>query len=383
LLGLFASEMRHLKIAYISFTGRASSVLARKLHAAGVQTTSRMQGNTDKQLSGRWSHLFYSPMSQEASRPFCGTIHRLILRPLINFKTEVLYGWDEREELDRRYDLIVIDEASMVEAQMVSRIMKHDVRVLAVGDHGQLQPVMGVGSLMKSPDLKLEKIHRQAEGSPIIRLSRSIRENGKMDRSFADGKHLVFANASDLRKKILPEIAGVAPLDVAVLCWRNQTRVHVNRTMREYLGFAGKPPQKGEPVVCLKNYPPIFNGMRGLVAEDVTGLDDWWVLRARIGFPDEDIADENYEVCRDQFHRHETLKSIDELKKLGIPGDAMSKAGKLFDFSYAMTIHKFQGSQVPHAIVQVDWPQNYGDENMRRLAYSSVTRASERLTVLI
>lgn len=382
LLGLFAAEMNHLKIAFVSFTGRASSILGRKLNAAGCTTTNRMQTDNDRCLTGRWGHMFYSPSSPEAHKPFCGTIHRLILRPLINFSTEVLYGWEERTELDRKYDLIVIDEASMVDAQMVSRITRHNVRILAVGDHGQLPPVMGSGSLMAAPDLRLEKIHRQAEGSPIIKLSRAIREDHKMDRSLADGRQLVFASASDLRRKVIPEIIDRPALDVAFLCWRNQTRVHINRTVREYLGYAGVPPKKGEPVVCLKNFAPIYNGMRGILTQDVEQPypDEWWIMRARVEFPDEGLPEETHEVCRDQFHRHETIRSPEEIK--GAEIDTMSKVGRLFDFAYAMTVHKFQGSQVPHAIVQVDWRQNYADEMMRRLAYTAVTRASEKLTVL-
>lgn len=384
LLSVFAAEHADLRVAYISFTGRASSILGRKLRAAGVATTDRMQTDNDRLLSGRWAHRFYSASSPEAHKPFCGTIHRLLLRPLINFETEVLYGWEDRQQLDRHYDLIVIDEASMVDQPMIAKILRHEVRVLAVGDHGQLPPVMGEGSLMKAPDLRLEKIHRQAEGSPIIKLSRAIREEQRMDRSLADGKHLVFANANDLRKKIMPEIAGAPPLDTVFICWRNATRVHINKTMREYLGYAGLPPQSGEPVVCLRNYPPIFNGMRGLMTETSEAYpDDWWVLRARVAFPDENIDPYTYEVCRDQFHRPETFKSIEELKKAKIRVDTMSGAGKLFDFSYAMTCHKMQGSQAPHVIVQVDWKPNYADEFARRLAYSSCTRASEKLTVLL
>ena len=381
LLAIFAAET-NLRIAYVSFTGRASSILGRKLHAAGVQTTDRMQSDNERLLTGRWGHRFYAPGSAESHRPFCGTIHRLILRPLINFETEELYDWEERLTLDRRYDLIVVDEASMVGEKMLEKIRRHGIRILAVGDHGQLPPVMDKGTLMIDPDLRLEKIHRQAEGSPIIRLSRAIREEHKMDRSLADGKSLVFASANDLRRRILPEIAGTSPLGIAFLCWRNTTRVHINRTMREYLGYGGLLPQKGEPVVCLHNYPPIFNGMRGLMTENAVHLDDWWVLRARIEFPDEEIPATDYEVCRDQFHRRYPFDSIKDLKTSNIDVDNMSGAGKLFDFGYAMTIHKFQGSQVPHAIVQVDWKPDYSNEETRRRAYTAVTRASEKLTVL-
>ena len=386
LLSLFAAEHPDLKIAYVSFTGRASSILGRKLHTAGVKTTDRMQTDNERLLYGQWGSRFYAPGSPDSHKPFCGTIHRLILRPLINFETEVLYGWEERPELDRPYDLIVIDEASMVDKDLLSKITKHNVRVLAVGDHGQLPPVMGESTLMLRPDLRLEKIHRQAEGSPIIKLSRAIREDFKMDRSLADGRHLVFASANDFRRTVLPSIAGTPPLEVAMIAWRNQTRVHINRTMREYLGYAGKMPQKGEPVVCLKNLTEqgVFNGMRGIVTKEasVPYPHKWWLLDMGIEFPEEEIPDNSFEVCRDQFHRHKTFKSIEELKEKNIDVETMSAAGKLFDFGYAMTVHKFQGSQAPHVIVQVDWRPDYSIEDTRRMAYTACTRASVRLTVL-
>src|SRR5208282_6828508 len=76
--------------------------------------------------------------------------------------------------------LIIVDEASMVADDMVRDLQSFHVPILAVGDHGQLPPVGGVGSLMKNPMLRLEQIHRQAEGNPIIALSKMIREQGRI-----------------------------------------------------------------------------------------------------------------------------------------------------------------------------------------------------------
>lgn len=383
LLGLFAAET-DLKVAYICFTGRASSVLGRKLHATGVETTSRSQTDDERKLEGRWGYLFCSPFDPESEHPFCGTIHRLIYRPIIDDVKEELLGWEKRDELDRGYDLIVIDEASMVPESIVEDIRRHGVRVLAVGDHGQLPPVMGNGSLMVSPHLRLEKIHRQAEGNPIIQLSRVLREEGRLDRSLADGHRVRFGSVNNLRRSVLVDTLTQNRLDTAILCWRNATRVRINRTAREYLGFAGKLPQAGEPLIALRNYPPIYNGMRGLLIEEATQpyADEWWLVHTKIEFPDEGLPATEHDVCREQFHRSETFKSVDELKAAGVGVHSMSAAGRLFDFGYAMTIHKSQGSQFKHAVVVVDWKQNYSNENTRRLAYTAVTRAAERLTVL-
>lgn len=384
LLGLFATEMSHLKIAYVSFTGRASSIIGKKLNASGVATTNRALTDSDVKLDGPWGHLFYSAGDPETDLPFCGTIHRLLYRPFINNVTEELMGWEKRLQLDRGYDLVVIDEASMVTPDVVTDMQQHGARVMAVGDHGQLPPVMGDGSLMARPMLRLEKIHRQAEGSPIIQLSRILREEGRLARELADGNQLRFGSARDIPNPKLAAMLSHEKLDAAVLCWRNATRVHVNRSVREHLGFAGKAPQVGEPLVALRNSAPIFNGMRGLVTEEATSPfpDQWWLLKTQIEFPDEGVPPTDQEVCRDQFHRPRPFESVDELKKQGIQAYTMSAAGRLYDFAYAMTIHKMQGSQVKHAVVVVDWKPDYSNDMTRRLAYTAATRAVERLTVL-
>lgn len=385
LLGLFASETKHLKIAYVSFTGRASSIIGRKLNASGIETTNRAYTDDESKLEGPWGHLFYSDGSKDASLPFCGTIHRLLYRPFINGITEELMGWEKRLELDRGYDIVVIDEASMVTADVITDIQQHGVRVLAVGDHGQLPPVMGDGSLMARPMLRLEKIHRQAEGNPIIQLSRVLREEGRLDQSLADGDRLRFGSTRDMTHPALAKLLSERKLDTAVLCWRNVTRTHINRTMRGHLGFAGKPPQVGEPLVALKNHAPVFNGMRGLVTEEATSpiKEEWWLMRTKIEFPEDGLPERYFEICRDQFHRARPFESLEELKKVGIDVYSMGAAGKLYDFGYAMTIHKMQGSSVKHAVVVADWKPDYSSDFTRRLAYTAITRASERLSVLV
>jgi exodeoxyribonuclease-5 len=384
LLGLFATETK-LRVAYICFTGRASSILGRKLNDSGVSTTNRACTEDENKLEGPWSHLFYSPHSDEVKKPFSGTIHRLLYRPYIDNVTEELLGWEKRIELDRNYDLVVIDEASMCDARIVEDLRGHGVRILAVGDHGQLPPVMSEGSLVTRPMLRLEKIHRQAEGSPIIQLSRILREEGRLARELADGVQLRFGSKSDILHPRLGAMLTENKLGAAVLCWRNATRVHVNKTVREQLGYSGKPPQPGEPLIALRNYPPIYNGMRGIVTAEATSpfKDEWWLMRAKIEFPDEGLLEKEYEICRDQFHRPKTFESVDDMKTVGMNVHSMGSAGKLFDFGYAMTVHKSQGSQFKHAVVVVDWRQDYSQENTRRLAYTAITRASEKLSILV
>lgn len=402
LLGVFAAQT-DLLVAYVSFTGRAAGVLGRKLAAAGVRTASKLQPPEDLQrrhdagrtVSDRVKALYdFALRANPNPPPLCSTIHRLLYRPIIDEKTEELRGWVRRTELDRDYDLIVIDEASMVGDELLNDLQLFGVPILAVGDHGQLPPVMGTGSLMANPDLRLEKIHRQAEGSRIIQLSRVIRETGKLDRRLADGKEVIFARRTEtplLQAAFSDARAKRRLLDVGAICWMNKTRVALNCYARQGAGFRGAP-GSGEVVICLKNMTrssgelPIYNGMRGQIDAGSGGGVDGWRIPAYVSFPDEGLDSIPLEMCAAQFNREKTFGSLEELQeRLGGPGNiaTMRDAGSLFDFGYAMTCHKCIGSQFKSAIFYCDRVPEPQSDDWRRFSYTAITRASERLLVML
>jgi len=349
LLGIFAATTR-LRVAYCAFTGRAASVLTRKLRAAGAP-----------------------------SGLLATTIHRLIYAPIIHPKTERVLGWRRRPALKDEYDLVVIDEASMVSGALLEDLQQYEVPILAVGDHGQLPPVADSGDLMRAPDLKLEAIHRQAAGNPIIQLAHRVRTIGELD-GFEDGERVAFG-----RKSAFEEVYSVAAMggliDVGVICWANQTRITLNTRARRCLGFTGLP-RKGELVVCLKNEPPIYNGMRGVLSDHTRLGARPWMLESSIAFPEEKVPAFVYQLCAGQFNRKERLEDLDEVRGLGIEADSMKEAGSLFDFGYALTCHKSQGSQWETVVLYLDRPIKPDEEQWRRWAYTAITRASERVVIL-
>ena len=386
LLGLFAASTS-LRVAYVCPTGRAASILRRKFAAVGVESTRMMLADDERVVSGKWGHLFYRREAPEERMPFCDTIHRLLYRPVIDSRTEELRGWEKRATLDRSYDLIVADESSMIGSRMLADIRAHGVRVLAVGDHGQLPPVRDSGTLMMNPMLRLEKIHRQAESSPIIRLAHAIRTTGRIDPSLADGDAVRILSKWTHYEQVLRESLDEDRLNVAIVCWKHATRVKVNRAIRTMLSYDDRLPQKGEPILALHNYPPIYNGMRGLLTANAEQGRDWWTLYAGVDFPDDEVRIDDQRMCARQFHRlpakggSATFGSIDELRAAGIKVESMGEAGRLMDYGYAMTVHKAQGSSFDHVIVCVDWPET-GSEESRRMAYTAITRASRKVTIL-
>jgi len=382
LVGLFAKSTR-LLVAYVAPTGRAASVLARKFKAAGLGSTSKTQLPEGQKLRGRAAEVCYSEGSAESRMPFVGTIHRLIYRPVVDPQTEELQGWARRTKADRKYHLIVVDEASMVGDDVLGDLRTLGIPILAVGDHGQLPPVMSAGNLMKEPDIRLEKIHRQAEGNPIIALAHHIR-NGGLLREFRKGKKeagdkITFCNKPEINR-VLEESMVEADLETAVICWTNRMRVRLNAMARTALNYKG-PPRRGEIVIALKNLPPICNGMRAILKDDARqGTMPWW-LEFHADFVNDELS-QAVVACAPQFGREKSYGSVEELRERGIDVRTMSAAGALFDFGYAMTCHKMQGSQAAHVIVYLDRPEEPDSDDYRRWMYTAVTRSSDRLTVL-
>lgn len=346
LLGVFASQTK-LRIAYCAFTGRAASVLTRKLKAAG-------------------------------SNAVATTIHRLIYQPMIDPETEEILGWKKRQSLKNEYDLIVIDEASMVGGSMLKDLQEYGVPILAVGDHGQLPPVADSGELMKAPMLTLEKIHRQASGNPIIKLAHQVRTTGEI----GDVEGITYGGRRDFDQAYFAARTNVgSPLDVGAFCWTNRNRVRLNGVVRNALGFRGRP-RAGEVVICLRNMAPIFNGMRGrLVDESQIGA-KLWELSLNLEFPEEGIQACRYIALAPQFCREKPYTTVEELQERGVDVRTVKQAGALFDFGYVLTCHKAQGSSWEHAIVYLDRPMDPDGDEYRRWVYTAVTRAAERLTVL-
>jgi len=410
--------------AFCAYTGKASSVLRRKLRAAGVHTVGVQPPNEDGFSDGR---------------PFCGTIHSLIYRPCECREPEVVEtrecpecetaltddgacknghivnsenvkmtrkfvysqkdadgncticgndGWLKRDVLDRDYGLIIVDEASMVTDAMLNDLRSFNIPILAVGDHGQLPPVGGSGALMANPHLRLERIHRQAEGNPIIALSKMVREQGQLPREMP-GDAVQFGSLRDAGRFIESRYAGASPerlLEMSLAVYTNRKRVGLNDLVRQVRGFSRTDfPAAGEHLVCLRNMKnpggePVSNGMRGVLTTN-TQPESRTHIKGEIEFPEDEIRARPYSMLMAQFGRDKTFGSLEELnKEAGIY--AWYQMGTLFDFGYAMTVHKMQGSAFDDLLVCAERPGPVDDASWRKWLYTACTRSSKRLTVL-
>jgi len=339
-------------IAFAAFTGKAANVLRQKLDE---------------------NKVLYS---------YCGTIHGLIYSPIIDKISLRVIGWRKRPKIDE--ELIFIDEASMLNDRMFFDLQRYGKKILAIGDHAQLPPIGSDISLMESPNLKLEETHRAAKGNPIISLSTMIRhEEDISDFVSADNRVRFLNRNSDELGEFAVNMykEKETRLNSVILCYFNKSRILYNTVIRKALNLKEEP-EIGDVVICLKNVPldkDIFNGMRGFV-ESSTSLKNH-IFNMNIDFVDEKIKI-NEKVFKYQFNEEQTMKSPLDAKVFGVNVKSWDKLGLLFDYGYALTVHKSQGSSFENVIVFVERSKYQSDDDFKRWLYTAVTRASKNLVLV-
>ncbi|MFA6250861.1 MAG: AAA family ATPase [Candidatus Shapirobacteria bacterium] len=346
LIGYLRKELgrknKNLKVAFCSFTGKATRVLKNKLGEAEAM------GRNDT----------------------ISTIHGLIYSPIENDKKEIV-GWERREGVEA--DLIIVDEASMVDEGIWTDLKSYGIPILAVGDHGQLPPINGNFNLMKDPILKLEEIHRQARENPIIKLSIVARERGVIPAiDFGKGVRKIKRELSDSQEIIQDELKKYTT-DKLILCGYNNTRVKLNKFIREALGFESQKPEKGDRVICLRNNhtADIFNGMLGTIAKIKSKNENWYDTEIEM---DDERSPYQGLIATEQFNNLTGLNFTNQRWKI--------MEGDLFDFGYALTVHKAQGSQAKKVVLFEERFGRDNEEMWRRWLYTAVTRAEKELLII-
>jgi len=298
-------------------------------------------------------------------RKGCGgasTIHSLIYRARESGEeTPTFELWEDAPASKAK--LIVIDECSMVDAELGRDLMSFGVPLLVLGDPAQLPPVQGGGFFTEAePDAMLTEVHRQAQDDPIVRLSMQVR-NGERLALGEYGKTSVVRRADFDPKRALETDQ--------ILVGRNATRRAYNGRLRERLGLTDPLPLAGDKLVCLRNNrrKGLFNGGLWKVAERPTTRRQ--ILRLRLT-ADEGFAGKGIKVSV----RPECFSG--RIEELDWPS---RKKYDEFDFGYVLTVHKAQGSQWDDVVL---FDESFAfPEARERWLYTGITRAAKRLTVVV
>lgn len=319
------------------------------------------------------------------------TIHRLLELTGIPDTGEKNHGagmrFERNEENPLDADVIIIDEMSMVDIHLMHSLLRAvnvGTRLILVGDMDQL-PSVGPGNVLRDMIeagcfhmVKLTRIFRQAAQSDIIVNAHKINDGEKIPLG-KPSKDFLFIKREDpnaiinamltLVKEKLPRYVDAPVSDIQIMTPMRKGALGVERLnviLQEFLNPpAGDKPQTesggtifrlGDKVMQIKNNYQIEWEIRnhyGIPVDKGTGVfnGDMGIIREVNKFA---------ELVSVEFDEGRTVEySFKQLEEL--------------ELSYAITIHKSQGSEYPAALIPI-----YSGPRMlmtRNLIYTAVTRA--------
>lgn len=300
--------------------------------------------------------------------------------------SDFIKGWKRRED---PLDIGFVDEASMLDARQFDDLREIFPTLVMFGDPAQLAPVGQSGEMVfdRMPEgsrLDLSRIHRQAEGNPILDLAHALADPALR---FEDFERLVEqAAARDDRVHLAPRVDADLMARSPVLVWRNATRIRLIHAFRAAHGAPDAALLPGEPLICDGLELPLKHRKRRIDLEARGLIKGAQVIYLGPG-------------KRDGFARLHVVGAEDPrvsaaaIIKIELPDSdepfipSAARMGAAFLHGAAVTIHKAQGSQWPE--VQVFAPDLYaaaqsgrseaGVPLWKRLAYVAITRAEHRL----
>lgn len=358
-----AEELAANKIAFCAYTGKAALVMQQR----GMPATTIHQ-------------LIYNVESKMV--PYYDENDRL------KYKRKLVT--ELKEYLDPKPHIILVDEASMVDNKMLRDLMSFNIPIIAVGDPFQLPPVSGDESdLLADPDVTLEEIMRQGEGSAIAYLAEKIRKGKPLKDDESAPGCIWQMSKSVIKDKYEKDMFAWAE---QIIAGRNATVAKINQQARHWLGHTGELPVIGDKLICKRNDwgTVLYDGK--LPTALVNGL---------IGYC---THTEQREKSESVPWRSDPVKSMDhllnlrpifeetaEFKEIKYNPASLweSKQARsdmksmIFQFAYCITCHAAQGSEWDNVLLYDDsWHDSKDPLFQSRWRYTGITRAAKRLVWL-
>ena len=314
------------------------------------------------------------------------TIHRML---------EVEWGENDKPYFNRNEknplecDVIIVDEASMIDALLFDNLLKAlrlSCRIILVGDSDQL-PSIGAGNVLGDilaadvfPSIRLKKVFRPAAQSAIVNNAHAI-IRGEEAQFNLQGSDCFFMKRADKYQTLetlvslvcerLPQAYGVDPLtDIQVLCpsrMMDTGTLNINNVLqsnlnpftknKRQLAYKGVYFREGDKVMQIKNnYDITFTKDNGETGSGVFNGDVGYII-------DIDIRGG---ILRVRYDDRVVTYFAEDLQEL--------------ELAYAVTVHKSQGSEYDYVIIPLcDIPSRLV---YRNLLYTAVTRAKKMLILV-
>ncbi|MCI0711698.1 MAG: ATP-dependent RecD-like DNA helicase [Chloroflexi bacterium] len=308
----------------------------------------------------------------EATGYAAQTIHRLL-------SYNPREGWGANDENPLNTDMVVVDEASMIDLQLFYALVKAirpETHLLLVGDVDQL-PSVGAGDVLRDlirshvcTVIELDTIFRQASDSMIIDNAHRI-NRGKMPDTSNSSSDFFFFGAEDAEeaaallvdivKARVPQKFGFdAVNDIQVLAPMYRGAVGVEN-LNEALQAALNPNPDGRKIERR------LSGTLFRIGDKV--------LQTRNNY-DKDVF--NGDIGRvHSFNMEEQVMRVDVDGRL-VDYD-FSECDEL-TLAYAISVHKSQGSEYPVVVMPVH--TQHFMMLQRNLLYTGVTRAKQMVVLV-
>jgi exodeoxyribonuclease V alpha subunit len=364
-------------------------VLLTGLPGAGKTHTQRVL--VDLARSARRRVLLCAPTGKAARRMRDLTGHEaMTIHRALGYSPFEGFQRDEGDPLSDDYDLVIVDEASMLSLELADAFFRAagDCHVLLVGDTDQLPPI-GPGRVLADlvdcevvPRVHLTAIYRQAARSLIVRSARRINagelpylspdeargalgEDVELDEDFffiaKQEQETMRETVLDLVCERVPARYGFDPrTDVMTLVPMRRGPVGLT-ALNEELERRLNP---GEPAVVVAR-AGIRVGSR-IVQTKNDYTPDREVMNGELAFV----------TAWDEEEAEARLSLDDGEREIVVPASAL----ETYALAWALTVHRAQGSQFPAVVAP--WSTAYAVMLSRPLLYTAVTRA-ERLCVLV
>lgn len=323
------------------------------------------------------------------------TIHRMLeLNSALSDEDTHKVRFERNEENPLETDVIIIDEMSMVDIRLFQALLKAVIpgtRLVLVGDVNQL-PSVGPGQVLRDliesgqfPMVELKKIFRQAEKSDIIVNAHRINEgeqialdNKSMDFFMLERSdaNVIYKHVIQLINEKLPKYVHATPFDIQVLTPMRKGSLGcetLNGILQQYLNPPG--PHKREHVSGDKIYR---EGDKVMQIRNNYQLE--WEIVSKYGIPVEKgtgvFNGDMGKILEINENAACLTVEYDEQRRVNYPFSLLEE----LELSYAVTIHKSQGSEYPAVLLPL-----LGGPRMlfnRNLLYTAITRAKSCVTIL-
>lgn len=359
------------EVFYVAPTNKAAEVMTEKLRAAKIAKNAVTLHS--KLQHGKMLHCSECPIAKNQGALY---IKCHVQDAISDCGCNLDFTSKNLTELP---SLIICDEASMVNEEIYEELDKiKDVKILFVGDHGQLPAVGTSFEILENIDFSLKEIHRTTKDSPILNLAYEARETGIIKRgqygegvfkakfedadfSIFDPKHTTLITY--FRKNMdhyLPEI--------------NRSCLVLNNMWRGGQNLQG-PPKVGERVIARRvnanRMNRVAKGTIGIIV-DIKYVDDVRYL-ATVEVNGRSTIYSGY-VSSEQFDMEQDIRGLEGLD--------------LWGYGYCLTAHEAQGSEFDSVIVFEpsdlfrSSEKNNSSIDYRRWLYTAITRAKSKLAII-